>query len=191
MRATIEQVFELNDGLRSGRISREALQRLIENPDRYNDLGRFGRRFDIQVNYDLGIDRLVAENKFASPYCVGLNEEDQRALECLPKSHRGIRTVTVEFYEFDSPVTRAEAAAQIEADGYDNEDMPTLLTFGKEYPLEQCRRPIVALGAHWRGRADVWCTAFLKADDVSTRTLSWAPNGYRYNLTYRFLVSRK
>lgn len=183
MRATIEQLFELNDGIRNGRISGEALQRLIENPDRYNDkLGRFGRRYDLMVNYDLGADRLVATNRFNW-------KNDDVSSAHFPVERKGVREATVELYEFDRTVTGEEAMAQIEADGYINEDLPTLLTFGKEYPIEQLRRPIVALGSRWQGSGD-WNVAYLGRHG-DERGLSLHSLRYDFNPRYRFLVSSK
>ncbi|HBV58050.1 MAG TPA: hypothetical protein DEB73_02190 [Candidatus Magasanikbacteria bacterium] len=177
-------MFELNDQVRNGRISGEVIQRLMENPDRYDDkLGRFGRRYDIMVNYDLGVDRLVAANKF------NWKNNDVTSAH-FPVERKGVREVVVEFYEFDRVVTGEEAAAQIEADGFVNEDVPTLLTFGKEHPIEQLRRPIVALGSRWLGSGGRWDVAFL--DRLGGRrvlNLNWLH--FDFYPDYRFLVFSK
>lgn len=184
MRATIEQMFELSEGLRTGRISGEAIQRLIENPDRYNDkLGRFGRQFDFKVNYDLGVDRLVAANKFNW-------KNDNVSSTNFLVERKGVREATVELYEFDRIVTGEEAAEQIEANGFVNEDVLTLLTFGKEFPLEQLRRPIVALGSRWQDSGGGWGVACLgRGGDGRDLDLDWLHDDFYPD--DRFLVSRK
>ncbi len=183
MRATIEQMFELSDQIRNGRIGGEVLQRLLENPDRYNDkLGRFGRRFDLKVNYDLWVDRLVAANRFDW-------KNDNVSSAHFPAERKGVREVTVDLYEFDRTVTGEEAAAQIAADGYINEDVSSLLTFGKEYPIEQLRRPIVAFGSRWQDSSD-WNVAYLDGDG-DRRDLSLGSLRDDFGPDCRFLVSSK
>lgn len=184
MRVTIEQMFELNDQVRNGRISSEVFQRLLENPNRYDDkLGRFGRRYDIKVNYDLGVDRLVVANNF--------NWKNDAIISAhFPVERKGVRDVAVEFYEFDHTVTGDEAVAQIEADGYINEDLSALLTFGKDHPIEQLRRPIVALGSRWQASDGDWGVACLGRDG-DERALDLRLFHYDFGPDYRFLVSSK
>lgn len=185
MRVTIEQLHELHEQIRTGRVDGDILQRFIENPLRFaNDLGRFGRKYGLVVNYDHDVDRLVHDNRF-----TGYVNGDVNTVH-FPEERRGIREVTVEYYEFEETVTGREAARRIEEDGYVNEDVHALLTFGKEHPIEQLRRPIAALGSRWRDGGNVYAPFLVDVGGVKCG-LRLCSLDDEFTPYYRFLVSRK
>lgn len=145
-------------------------------------MGRFGRLYDLKVNYNLGVDRLVEISQF------GYKNERITSAH-FPVERKGVRDAVVEFYEFDYTVTGEEAAA-IEAEGYVNEDVSTLLAFGLKYPLQQLRRPIVVLGSRWQDADDIWNGVGLYTINDERGLYLFRPS-YKFRPLYRFLVSRK
>jgi hypothetical protein len=150
-------------------------------------LGRFGRLYDLKINCKFDVDRLVKLSQFGW--------KDERITSAhFPIEGKDVREVEVEFYEFDRTVTGEEAAAQIEADGYVNEDVRTLLNFGMLYPLEQLRRPITVFGSRWQDADDIWNGVGLytiDSVDRGERGLYLFRPSYNFRPLYRFLVSRK
>lgn len=180
---TFVQTQEFYEQVKRGRITGENYQRFVDNPDRYNEnLGRFGRIYILEVNYDLDVNRLVQANKFAW-------KNDDVNSSNFPTKRKGVCVVKAELYEFDATVTGTEAIKKIDDDGYQCEDPHTLLTFGKQFPIEQLRRPIAGLGVHWaRPRGSV-CAPYLYYCGHGRRALYLCSVADSFDPYWRFLVS--
>lgn len=185
MEITKEQIKELlrRDGQRGD--MGDVVQRMLDNPDRYNDkLGRFGRIYHINVNYDLGFDRLLK----AADQNGGVNSEI--TAEHFPIERKGIREVAIELYEFDRTVKGPEPVEEIEANGYQLEGVPELLAFAAANPMEQLRRPVVQFRDRWQdSNGDVCVPGLDWGGDVRYLNLYCLGDGFCPY--YRFLVSRK
>lgn len=141
---TIPQLEELLAQDRSGRMTGEILQRVLENPDSYNpNFGHFGRIFKTTVNFDLALPGLL---KFARQDWVSNNFTPTN----FHIGGKGIRTVGLELYEFDHTVTGPQGVEIIEADGYQLEGPAELCAFIAVNPMAQLRRPIVAWKTRWQ-----------------------------------------
>src|SRR3990167_9382333 len=76
----------------------------------------------------------------------------------------------VELLHFDRYITSEEAIKEMESKGMRPANLKELLVFGKEYPEEQRKYPIVALGSVWRSLLGDRSVAVLWGD-VSGRHL--------------------
>ncbi len=185
VKPSIDQMTELFEQIKSGRVTGDKFQSFIQNPDSYNaNIGRFGSVYMLKVNYDLKIDELIMANKFDW-------KTDAIHSSVFPCKRGGVRLVKVELYEFDNAVTGKEALEHIGTEGYKVEDVHVLLTFGKHFPIEQLRRPTLALGSlHRDGDKNVEAPG-LNGGDFGQRHLSLCNLKYKFYPNWRFLVSRK
>jgi hypothetical protein len=183
---SIEQIEELFAQRKSGRISRDHLQRLLENPDSFNpNVSRWARSFwSVEADYDQGLEAMIKAGRYD-------RKNDDITPKNFPLKYQGKRVVpNLELAQFDEMIKGTEAVKQLESLGYECADIGLLLAFGAAYPNEQRRRPIVALASQWRdsdGRVRVPC---LDSDGSDRRlSLRWLESDFYPRC--QFLVSHK
>jgi len=183
------QVAELFAQIKKGRIDSAHLQCLMENPNRYNKrLGRFGQIYPVEVNYNLGYNKLLE----LADQNGGVSREIDK--DCFPVKVKGVVQKEFELYEFDQEIENGEyAEGKIRRDGYQVEGQYELLAFIAQNPIEQLRRPIVQLKDSWSGVQVGSCFIYVTCADSQKgrRVMLDRLRGHgSFPMSYRFLVSR-
>ena len=140
--------------------------------------------FPTKVNYDLSIESLIAQGKYDW-------KNDSITSQNFQTTRKGEATINLEPVHLNQFLTSDEVIAELKKKGLRPAEPHELLSFGIQYPEEQRKYPIVALGSVWRfwhGDRDV---PFLWSDDVVVRRLYLLYFDFRWREDFRFLAVRE
>lgn len=98
-----------------------------------------------KVNYDLSVESLVAQGKY-----------DWKNADINSKHFQTIRkgeaTLNLELVHLNQVLTSEEVLKELDKRGLRSAELHELLSFGAQYPEEQRKYPIVALGSVWQSQ---------------------------------------
>lgn len=140
--------------------------------------------FKVTVDYSRSLAEMIASGKYS-----WVHSEITEKHFPLPKIPAGVSAkldLNLELVHVKRYISSNDAIAELKRRGMRPTIPPELLAFGKKYPEEQRKSPIVALGSVWRhwggGRVPcLWGVANGRYMDLDWYGDDW--NGY-----YRFLA---
>ena len=123
----------------NGRKLRSALQKALmpQAPEQKEGI------FPTKVNYDLSVESLVANGKYDW-------KNENITNKNFPTTKKGEVSLNMELVHFNQTLTSEEVIADLKKRGFRPAELHELLSFGIQYPEEQRKYPIVALGSVWR-----------------------------------------
>jgi len=139
--------------------------------------------FEVMVNYGQTLNKMIKECKLEA---VGGNI----TVEHFPIKAKGHKKIELEFFQFDETVRGDHALRRLDEAGYRPVTLPELLALGRDYPEEQCKYPIVALGSFWRDRDGILLVPYLYKH-AGKRGLDLDQLGSNFSPVYRFPVVSK
>ena len=122
----------------------------------------------------------------------GVIDSDKFPIECKESDRASV------LVHFDEWISKKDALARLEEMGYEAAQAIELAAFGIEYPFEQLKFPILALGSLYKVKSHIYEAVYLyRAEGVRQREIgtvqlpdSWL-NGDELNPTIRFLATRE
>lgn len=175
---TVEQLSELHEQNKAGRVTRENLQAFLRNPDSVNGLG-----FTVTVDYSKPLPEMIATGRY------DWTNSDITSGH-FPAKGSGVAELKLELVHLGKAASTDEVLRYLDEQGYRPATLPELLAFGAKFPEEQRKYPVVALASVWRrsdGSRDV---PYLYRDDAGRNlSLHWSGDGWDGG--YRFLAVRK
>lgn len=133
---TIEQVSELHRQIESGRISREALQAFLRNPEQSAP----DPIFKVEVDYGKTLEAMIAAGRY-DWVDSGITPER------FPIQGEGKAERELVLVHLDKEVSTDEAQAELDRRGLRPAKIEELLALGAAQPELQREFPIVALGS--------------------------------------------
>ena len=180
---TPAQLKELFAQIESGRMNKKRLQSILGEAVEQSA----ANIFPVIVDYSRTLSEMISAGKYG---WVNSDITDQHFP--LPKIPTGLPTkleLNLELVHFNRFISSNDAIAELKKRGMRPATLPELLAFGEQYPEEQRKYSIVALGSVWQdwGGRIVPCLWF---DAVGRGLgLSWFEGGWGDG--YRFLAVRE
>lgn len=136
----------------------------------------------VVVNYDLSLNGMIKAGKYD-----WVNQDI--TAEHFPIKGEGESKLNLEFFHFNRIMESDEVFAEMDEAGYRPATIEELLALGAQYPEEQRKYFIVALGSVWQ-RPHGYRVVPCLWSDVRERNLNlnWLDN--RWNANYRFAAVR-
>ena len=100
--------------------------------------------FRVRVNYDLSVKEAVSAGKYDW-------ENDDINDKNFPSKRSGLAQIDIRLVHFNKDMSSEDVLKELDKMGLRPAELPELLALGAEYPDEQRKYPIVALGSVWRG----------------------------------------
>jgi len=100
--------------------------------------------FPTKVNYDLSVESLVANGKYDW-------KNNDITSKSFPTTRQGVVALNLELVHLNQVIISEEVLKELGKRGLRPAELHELLSFGIQYPNEQGKYPIVALGSVWRG----------------------------------------
>ena len=100
--------------------------------------------FRVRVNHDLSVKEAVSAGKYDW-------ENDDINDKNFPSKRSGLAQIDIRLVHFNKDMSSEDVLKELDKMGLRPAELPELLALGAEYPDEQRKYPIVALGSVWRG----------------------------------------
>lgn len=163
----------------NGRALRKALRKaLVPQVSEQKD-----EVFPTKVNYDLSVESLVAQGEYDWANS-GINSKH------FQTAKKGEAALNLELVHLNQVLTSEEAIAELKKRGLRHAEPHELLSFGVQYPEEQRKYPIVALGSVWQDWLGGRSVAYLRSC-ADGRSLNLACFDGRWSVRCRFLAVRE
>lgn len=181
-KVTLEQVSELHRQIESGRVTREAFQAFLRNPEQFEALSA-DPLFRVTVDYGLPLAQMIASGKY--DWTNGDITPERFPIQGEGKAPRELVLV-----HLDKVATTDEALAELDRRGLRPAKIEELLALGAARPELQKEFPIVALGSRFVSRRGGRFFAYLGWFGNGRKLdLGWDGSGWRG--VCRFLAVRK
>ena len=139
--------------------------------------------FKVTVNYDLSVEFLVANGKYS-----WVNNDITS--KNFPTTRKGEVTLSLELVHLNQVLTSEEVLKELDKRGLRPAELHELLSFGAQYPEEQRKYPIVALGSVWQHWHDYRYVPYLRwLGGGRVLSLGWI--GRRWGEGCRFVAVSK
>jgi hypothetical protein len=139
----------------------------------------------LKVNYNRSIESLIKDNdyNYVNPDITNKN---------FPRKGKGTKNIDVEFFNIKEYKTTEQILKMIEKDNLEPLTIHELLTFSIQYPDEQRKHPIAALGSAWVDPDGYRHVGYLYGDaDGRYCYLYWGLPERQWSPDYVFAVRRR
>ena len=114
--------------------------------------------FRISVNYDLKLEAAIEAGKYDWKN-NGIKDKN------FPSKRSGSALVDIRLVHFNKDMSSEDVLKELDKMGLRSAELPELLALGAEYPNEQRKYPVVALGSVWQFWGGHRYVAYLNGHD--------------------------